>query len=102
MWELFDAYLTAVVNSANQITLTFSEALNPATVAAATLNGFSVAGGNATLTSMALAGGNTQLVLTGTNFVAGVTTVSYNAVTGVTDANNNKLADITARATTTP
>lgn len=77
--------------SATEIVLTFDEALNADTFAA-TLNGFSVAGGDAKLTAVAPGADATKVVLTGTGFVANGTTVSYNEVAGIADAAGNKLA----------
>jgi hypothetical protein len=91
-----------VSNNGTTITLTFSENLDASTFAAgSTLNGFSVNGGTATITSAELATPGTNgnvVVITGTNFVAGTTTVSYTAGY-VTDLASNKLASFSGKAT---
>jgi methionine-rich copper-binding protein CopC len=92
--------ISAVVDSPNQITLTFSEDLKPASLALAGTNGFSVPG--STLTSAIIGATDDKVVITrasGNLFVAGSTTVSYTPGQ-VTDINNNALAAISNRATT--
>jgi len=90
--------VSVTVNSATKITLKFSEALDADTFAKSTLNGFSVAGGNAKLTGLDstqdLLNGidSDEVVLEGTGFIAGTTTVSYSDSASITDASGNKLA----------
>jgi len=78
----------------NDIHITFSEELDDQTVSPSGLNGFSVTGGNAKLTSASLDGSGKVIILTGENFKAGVTLVSYNAAAGIADdsGQGNKLA----------
>lgn len=96
------AIVSATVDSATQITLVFDEALEADTFAgAATLNGFSVAGGDATITAAAisvLGVDGITVVITGTNFVADTTTVSYTAGY-LTDVAGNELASFSDQAT---
>lgn len=86
----------AEVKTATTIEITFEEALNNLTFAA-TLNGFSVSGGDAKLTSVAVKANsdNKVVVLTGENFQAGVTAIAYNDTAGITDLVGNKLASFT-------
>ena len=96
------ALKSAVRVNENQIRLTFEENLDPTTLAPALTNGFVVSG--STITSQI--GGTPNVILinrvSGNNFVAGSTTVSYNAtVGGVTDANKNALASFSPVIITT-
>jgi hypothetical protein len=86
------------VVSATSITVKFSEALDAATFAVASANGFAVAGGTETLTKAELSEDGMTVTLTGTNFSAGTTTVAYTAGT-VADKAGNLLASILATAT---
>ena len=78
-----------------KIYVTFNEAINKNTLAA-TLNGFTVSGGDAELTSVAISATDAKVIeLTGKNFYGDVTVVKYNSAAGITDDNlgNNKVAD---------
>jgi len=87
------------VDSATQITVTFNEKLEADTFAK-TLNGFSVSGGDSKLTAVAINGSadSAEVILTGTDFVAGTTKVSYNDAAGLTDLIGNKVASFTDKS----
>ena len=80
------------------IEVTFKEKIKASTLAA-TLNGFSVSGGDVALKSVAMKVANTDgtvIVLKaadGKKFTAESTVVKYNSVAGITDMNDNKVAD---------
>ncbi|MGC5324939.1 hypothetical protein [Brevibacillus sp. SYSU BS000544] len=86
-----------VVDNATQITVTFSEDLDPNTFAsgATSLNGFSLTG--ATTVTRAVYSGARVVTITGTGFAAGVTKVNYSNTAGITDANGNKLESFSNR-----
>jgi len=92
------ASVVSVTVTGGAIQVVFDEAIEADTLAA-TLNGFSVTGGDATLASVAMQGGvrvdGTTIVLTGKNFVANQTSVSYNSVAGIADKGLNKVASFT-------
>lgn len=86
------------ITSATTATVVFSEALDATKFVAANANGFAVAGGTATLTKAELQADGVTVLLTGTNFVAGTTTIAYTAGT-LTDTAANALATFVATAT---
>lgn len=88
-----------VASNGKKIAITFSEAINPLTVSqsAVAKNGFTVAGAG-TLTKANLSNNGKVLVLEGEGFVAGTTTVSYDANAGITDGAANALAAFSAKA----
>lgn len=92
------ASVVSVTVTGGTIEVVFDEDISASTLAA-TLNGFSVTGGDATLTSVVMKGGvgvdGTTIVLSGTNFVANQTTVAYNSVAGIADVGLNKVASFT-------
>lgn len=84
-----DSTSLSVSDDGKQITLVFSEALDAAKFITGA-NNFSVASGG-TLTSAELASDGKTVILKGTDFVIGTTTVSYTAGT-LTDVAGNALA----------
>lgn len=79
--------------STTQIVVTFNEDINDATMAA-TLNGFTVSGGDAELTTVIRSDTTPNaIVLAGKNFAGDVTVIKYNSAAGVTDMSGNKIAD---------
>jgi hypothetical protein len=97
-YDATDAPTSFKVVSATSITVVFSEKLDATKFVAANANGFAVAGGTAALTSAALGADGVTVTLTGTDFVAGTTTVAYTAGT-LTDVAGNALATFGATAT---
>jgi hypothetical protein len=89
-----------VVN-ATTITVVFNEKLDASKFTADNANGFAVAGGTSvpTITKAELGTDGVTVTITGTNFVAGTTTVAYNTTGNLTDLAGNSLANITATAT---
>ena len=96
--KIVASVVSVTVTSATTIEVVFDEAIEASTLAA-TLNGFSVTGGDVKLTSVAMKGGatvdGTTIVLTGTNFVANQTSVSYNSIAGIADIGLNTVASFT-------
>lgn len=97
---------TVTVTDDTTIKVTFKEKIKASTLAA-TLNGFSVSGGDVALKSVAMEVANTDgtvIVLKaadGKKFTAESTVVKYNSVAGITDMNDNKVADF-EKTTTKP
>ena len=89
------ASIVSVTVVGGTIEVKFDETIKADTLAA-TLNGFSVSGGDAKLTTVALKGGDaTTIVLTGTGLVANQTSVSYNSAAGIADNGSNLIASFT-------
>lgn len=92
------ASVVSVTVTGGAIEIVFDEKIEADTLAA-TLNGFSVTGGEAKLTAVAMKNGagvdGTTIVLSGTGFVADQTTVTYNDAAGITDMASNKIAGFT-------
>ncbi len=89
------ASIVSVTVVGGTIEVKFDEAIKADTLAA-TLNGFSVTGGDAKLTTVALKGGDaTTIVLTGTGLVANQTSVTYNSAAGIADNGSNLIASFT-------
>ena len=92
------ASVKSITVTGGTIEVVFDENIEADTLAA-TLNGFSVTGGDAKLTAVAMKGGagvdGTTIVLSGTGFVADQTTVTYNPVAGIADTSANQIAGFT-------
>ncbi len=89
------ASIVSVTVVGGTIEVKFDETIKADTLAA-TLNGFSVTGGDAKLSTVALKGGDaTTIVLTGTGLVANQTSVSYNSAAGIADNGSNLIASFT-------